>query len=64
MIFMALAFAVFGILFGLFGLMTEKLLFTGFGIVFVIASVFLIYQIAKEKDFASFTKKTPKNMKR
>ena len=49
MIFMALAFAIFGILFGLFGLMTEQLLVTGFGIIFVLGALFLIYQIAKEK---------------
>lgn len=56
---MALAFAVFGILFGLFGLMTEKLLFTGFGIVFVLASVFLIYQIAKEKRLRKLYEENP-----
>ena len=59
MIFMALAFAIFGILFGLFGLMTEKLLVTGFGIVFVLGAVFLIYQIAKEKRLRKLYEENP-----
>ncbi len=56
---MALAFAIFGILFGLFGLMTEHLLVTGFGIVFVLGAVFLIYQIAKEKRLRKLYEENP-----
>ena len=59
MIFMALAFAIFGILFGLFGLMTEQLLVTGFGIIFVLGAVFLIYQIAKEKRLRKLYEENP-----
>ncbi len=59
MIFMALAFAIFGILFGLFGLMTEQLLVTGFGIIFVLGSVFLVYQIAKEKRLRKLYEENP-----
>ena len=59
MIFMALAFAIFGILFGLFGMMTEQLLVTGFGIVFVLASVFLVYQIVKERRLRKFYEDNP-----
>lgn len=59
MIFMALAFAVFGILFGLFGLMTEQLLVTGFGILFVLGAVFLIYQFAKEKRLRKLYEDNP-----
>ena len=59
MIFMALAFAIFGILFGLFGLMTEQLLVTGFGIIFVLGAVFLVYQIAKEKRLRKLYEENP-----
>ena len=59
MIFMALAFAIFGILFGLFGLMTEQLLVTGFGIIFGLGAVFLIYQIAKEKRLRKLYEENP-----
>lgn len=59
MIFMALAFAIFGILFGLFGLMTEQLLVTGFGILFVLGAVFLIYQFAKEKRLRKLYEDNP-----
>ncbi len=59
MIFLALAFAIFGILFGLFGLMTEQLLVTGFGIIFVLGAVFLVYQIAKEKRLRKLYEENP-----
>ena len=59
MVFMALAFAIFGILFGLFGLMTEQLLVTGFGIIFVLGAVFLVYQIAKEKRLRKLYEENP-----
>ena len=59
MIFMALAFAIFGILFGFFGLMTEQLLVTGFGIIFVLGALFLIYQIAKEKRLRKLYEENP-----
>ena len=59
MIFMALAFAIFGILFGLFGMMTKQLIVTGFGIVFVLGAVFLVYQIAKEKRLRKLYEENP-----
>ncbi len=59
MIFMALAFAIFGILFGLFGMMTKQLLVTGFGIIFVLGAVFLVYQIAKEKRLRKLYEENP-----
>ncbi len=59
MIFMALAFAIFGILFGLFGMKTGQLLVTGFGIVFVLGAVFLVYQIAKEKRLRKLYEENP-----
>lgn len=56
---MALAFVIFGILFGLFGMMTEQLLVTGFGIIFLLGAVFLIYQIAKEKRLRRLYEENP-----
>lgn len=56
---MALAFAIFGILFGLFGMMTKQLIVTGFGTVFVLGAVFLVYQIAKEKRLRKLYEENP-----
>ena len=59
MIFMALAFAIFGIVFAVFGMHLDNLLVTGFGIVFVLGAVFLVYQIAKEKRLRKLYEENP-----
>ena len=59
MIFMALAFAIFGIVFALFGMHLDNLLVTGFGIIFVLGAVFLVYQIAKEKRLRKLYEENP-----
>ena len=59
MIFMALAFAIFGIVFAGFGMHLDNILVTGFGILFVLGAVFLVYQIAKEKRLRKLYEENP-----
>ena len=59
MIFMALSFAIFGIVFALFGMHLDNLLVTVFGIVFVLGAVFLVYQFAKEKRLRKLYEENP-----
>ena len=59
MIFMSLAFAVFGIVFAFLGLKTDNLIPTGFGIVFVLGALFLLYQFIREKKLRKFYEENP-----
>lgn len=59
MIFMALAFAAFGIVFAIVGLKTDNLIPTGFGIFFVLGALFLLYQIIREKKLRKLYEEDP-----
>ncbi len=59
MFFMALAFAIFGVIFAVIGLKTDNLIPTGFGIFFVLGAVFLVYQIAKERRLRKLYEEDP-----
>lgn len=58
-IFMPIAFSLFGIVFAVIGIKTENLIPTGFGIVFVAAAVFLLYQIIREKKMRKLYEEDP-----
>ncbi|MBQ2842459.1 MAG: hypothetical protein IJE72_05440 [Clostridia bacterium] len=59
MIFMSLAFAAFGIMFAVIGLKTDNLIPTGFGIFFVLGSLFLLYQIIRERKLRKLYEEDP-----
>lgn len=59
MIFMSLAFAAFGIVFAFLGIKTDNLIPTGFGIIFVLGALFLLYQIIKEKKLRKLYEENP-----
>lgn len=58
-IFMPIAFSLFGIVFAVVGIKTGNLIPTGFGIAFVAAAVFLIYQIVKDRKLRKLYEEDP-----
>lgn len=59
MIIMPVAFSVFGIIFAVIGLKTDNLIPTGFGILFVLAAVFLVFQLIKERKLRKLYEEDP-----
>lgn len=58
-VFMPIAFSLFGIAFAVIGIKTGNLVPTGFGIVFVAAALFLVYQIIREKKLRKLYEEDP-----
>lgn len=56
---MSLAFAAFGIAFAFIGLKTDNLIPTGFGIVFVLGALFLLYQFIRERKLRKLYEENP-----
>lgn len=59
MIFMPIAFTVFGFVFAFLGIKTDNKLVTVFGIVFILSAVFLFYQFFKERRLRKLYEQDP-----
>lgn len=59
MIFMALAFAAFGIVLAVLGIKSNNILVTVFGIFFILGAVFLVFQFFKERKLRKLYEEDP-----